>query len=99
MKSGTEGRAKCEHRPNELLERAILSSRNALPGTFKEAMPYRKTLLFVLTLISAPFCRAATISSLVPRFAYVANGQDDTISAFAIERAQLRTLRPNDRGL
>jgi 6-phosphogluconolactonase (cycloisomerase 2 family) len=47
-------------------------------------------LFFVL--IASALCSAVATPPLVPRFAYVSNGQDDTISIFAIERAQLRAF-------
>jgi 6-phosphogluconolactonase len=53
-------------------------------------MTFPSTILLILTLIGLAFRDAAAASDTTPRFAYVANGQDDTVSIFAIEKAHLR---------
>jgi 6-phosphogluconolactonase (cycloisomerase 2 family) len=49
-----------------------------------------RAVLLILTLIGLAFRDAVAASSTIPRFAYVANGQDDTVSIFAVEKAHLR---------
>jgi 6-phosphogluconolactonase len=51
-----------------------------------------KTILLILGLSLVTLGAAAAPRALVPRFAYAANGPDDTVSIFAIERAHLRAV-------
>jgi 6-phosphogluconolactonase len=51
-----------------------------------------RTIFLFLAMIAAALGEAGASPALTPRFAYVANGQDNTVSIFAIERAQLRAL-------
>jgi len=49
-------------------------------------------LVFSITLLASALGQSTSTLRLVPRFAYVANDQDDTVSIFAIEKAKLRSL-------
>jgi 6-phosphogluconolactonase len=51
---------------------------------------YRKVLVAMLTLLASS--HAHGVRALVPRFAYVANNQDDTVSIFAIRGYRLQAV-------
>jgi len=51
-----------------------------------------RTMFLFLAMISSALGEAGASPVLTPRFAYAANGPDDTVSIFAIERAQLRAV-------
>src|ERR1700722_4188715 len=50
-----------------------------------------KLLATVILMLASTYGQCAT-HPLVPRFAYVANNQDDTVSIFAIKKAGLRSV-------
>jgi 6-phosphogluconolactonase len=50
-----------------------------------------KLLATVILLLASTYGQGAT-HPLVPRFAYVANSQDDTVSIFAVKKAGLRSV-------
>lgn len=52
--------------------------------------PFLRRTIAILLLIASPHILGASTPTF-PRFAYVANNQDDTVSIFAIERARLRS--------
>jgi hypothetical protein len=45
-------------------------------------------LFFSITLLASALRQSTSTLRLVPRFAYVANDQDDTVSIFAIKKAK-----------
>lgn len=56
---------------------------------FVTGLNVKTLLVFVFVLMSQSVYRAPR----VPRFAYVANNQDNTVSIFSIHQAGLRAIR------